>query len=352
MKVFLYRFIHEDQKNFFAKALKGFLWILSFVYVGLSKIAFWLHQHHILKKNILPKPVISIGNLTLGGTGKTPLAGFIVSYLKHKGHEPAILIRGYMAQRGVSDEVELYKEMLPHIPVEQGRNRFEAGIRVLKNYPSVDTFVLDDGFQHWALDRDLDVVSVDATNPFGNGFCLPRGTLREPLSALKRADVIVLTKVDLAKENLLQVYTVLRRNNFHAIFVEAVYEPVKLINLKEVGQDQEVSSLKGVEVALFSAIGNSQAFEKTVLALGAYPKKTFSFLDHHAYTKKDLQHMMKEVRAQNITTFITTQKDAVKLRGLTDLFPNDVKIFALAISMKIVKGEKELEERIDSILRR
>jgi len=352
MKNFLYRFVHEDQKIFFAKALKGFLWILSFIYVGLSKTAFWLHQHHIFKKNVLPKPVISIGNMTLGGTGKTPFAGFIASYLKNKGHEPAILIRGYMVRKGVSDEVELYKEMLPAVHVEQGRNRFEAGIRILKKYPKIDTFVLDDGFQHWALDRDLDIVVVDATNPFGSGFCLPRGTLREPLSALKRADVIVLTKVDLAQENLLSIYTVLRKNNFYAVFAEAVYEPMKLINLKDLGRDEEVSTLKNMKVAVFSAIGNAGAFEKTVGALGARVAKAFSFLDHHVYTKADLHRMISDVCAHNITTLITTQKDAVKLRGLADLFPKDVKIFALAVSLKIVKGEKELEERIDTVLQR
>lgn len=352
MKAFLYRFIRRDEKNFFAKALKGFLWILSFVYIGSSRAIFFLHQHHLLRRNVLPRPVISVGNLTLGGTGKTPLTGAIASHLKSKGHDPAILIRGYMAHQGVSDEVELYKSLLPHVPIEQGRDRFRAGLRALKNDPSVDAFILDDGFQHWALERDLDIVVIDATNPFGNGFCLPRGILREPVSALKRADVIIVTKVDLAQEDLLPMYTILRKNNFHAIFAEAVYEPIKLVNIKDADKSQEVSSLKARDIVLFSAIGNADAFERTVRALGANIKKTFSFLDHHVYTKKDLARIIEEAQWQNVTTLITTQKDAVKLKELVGMCPSDMNIFALTVSLKIIKGEKELEERIHAVLRR
>jgi tetraacyldisaccharide 4'-kinase len=352
MKAFFYHFIQEDQKNFFARIFKGFLWVLSFVYLGLLRFVLWLYQSNLLKRKYLSRPVISIGNLTVGGTGKTPLAGFVAAYLKRKGFEPVILIRGYMAKNGISDEVELYKEIFPGIHIEQGQNRFEAGLKTLTERPRIDAFILDDGFQHWPLNRDVDIVVIDATNPFGNGFCLPRGTLREPLSALKRADIIIITKVDLAKEHLPQIYATLKRNNFHAIFAESVYEPMKLINLKDKGQDKDISTLKNSSVALFSAIGNPQSFEKTVRALGAHVQRAFSFSDHHFYTKADLQKMIHEAQVQNITMLITTQKDAVKLQGLLDLFPKDIELFALAISMKIVKGEKEFEERIHTVLQR
>jgi tetraacyldisaccharide 4'-kinase len=352
MKACLYRFIQQDQKNILAKVLKGFLWLLSLVYLGAVKSICWFYQIKVLPRKYLPRPVISIGNLTLGGTGKTPLTGFVVDALKKKGYTPAILIRGYGATKGFSDEVELYKELLPEICLGQGRNRFTSGLKILKENSKVNVFVMDDGFQHWSLDRDLDIVVVDATNPFGNEFLLPRGILREPLSALKRADIIVLTKVDLAKENCANIYTAVRKNNFHAIFVESIYEPIKLVNLKDRGIDKDILELKGHDVAVFSALGNSQGFEKTIQALGGKVQKAFSFLDHHVYTKADLQKMMDEARAQSIKMFITTQKDAVKLRSLENCFPKDIDFFALAISFKIIKGEKEFKERVDAALRR
>jgi len=351
MKDYLYRFIQEDQKDFFSKALKGFLWAMSFIYLGLSQATRLLYQLNILRTKTLSCPVISIGNLTLGGTGKTPLTGFIAARLEAKGYQPAILTRGYMAKNGISDEVELYREMLPQIHVGQDRNRFAAGQKILGEHPQTNIFLMDDGFQHWRLHRHLDIVVIDATNPFGNGFLIPRGTLREPLQALRRADIIVLTKVDLAKKNLSSLYATLRTNNFHAIFVEAVYEPVKLVNLKDPLKEKELSFLKEIDFALFSAIGNPEGFERTVRALGAEARKTFAFPDHHMYTKSDLEHMIHRAQEENIKTFITTQKDGVKLLGLVDLFAHDIEFFTLAISVKIIKGEEELEERIDAVLR-
>ncbi len=352
MKSFFYHFINEDQKNFPAKVLKGLLWVLSLCYVGTARIIFWLYQNNLLRKNHLPRPVISIGNLTVGGTGKTPLTGFLAAHLKEKGLEPVILIRGYMAENGISDEVELYREILPEVRIVQGRNRFASGTKALSGHCPIDAFILDDGFQHWSIDRDLEIVVIDTTNPFGNGFCLPRGILREPLSALKRADIIVLTKTDLAQEGLRQIYTTVKKNNYHAIIVESIYEPTKLVNLKNRMQDKEISEIKVLPVVLFSAIGNPQAFEKTVGTLGVNVQGAVSFLDHHVYTKEDVHGIIERAQAQNIKTLITTQKDAVKLKDLLVLVPQDVDIFALAVSFKIVKGEKEFEERIHIALSR
>ncbi|MCX5681161.1 MAG: tetraacyldisaccharide 4'-kinase, partial [Candidatus Omnitrophica bacterium] len=352
MKEFLYHFIQEEPKNFLAQILLAVLWVLSAGYFIFSRLIFLGYQLKILRTKSLPRPVISIGNLTFGGTGKTPLTVFVADYLKKKGCEPVVLIRGYMASKGSSDEVALYKEILPQVPVAQGKNRFEAGLKALAQHPKTNVFVLDDGFQHWPLNRNLDIVVIDATDPFGNGFLIPRGGLREPISALKRADIIIIAKVDLGKENLPRVYEAARKNNFHAIFGEAIYAPVKLIDLIDLGADKDISYLLNRGVALCSAIGNPKAFQKSVEALGACVQKTFSFLDHHIYTRGDVEGMIHHGRIHNIKTFVVTQKDAVKLKSFADLFPQGFDLLALAVELKITQGEEEIGQRINSALRR
>lgn len=352
MKRFLYNFVQEEPKNFFAQIVLAVLWVLSVVYFIFSRLIFLAYQIKILPRRQLARPVISIGNLTLGGSGKTPLTALIAKYLKKQGFTPLVLTRGYMATKGVSDEVELYKEILPEVHVAQGRNRFVAGVNALKKFPQTDVFLLDDGLQHWPLKRNLDMAVIDATNPFGNGFLLPRGILREPIYALRRAEVIVITKADLGKKNLPRIYEVVRKNNFHAVFAEAVYEPTKLINLIHPEQDKDTLYLLSREVAVCSAIGNPKAFEKTVESLGACVQKTFIFMDHHVYTRDDVEMMVHYGRIHNVRALIVTQKDAVKLKDFTDVFPRGFDLLALAVEMKITKGEEEIEQRINSALRR
>jgi tetraacyldisaccharide 4'-kinase len=352
MKAFLYNFVQSEPKNFLAQIVLAFLWILSAVYFIFSQLIFLAYKIKILRIRSLPRPVLSIGNLTLGGTGKTPSAIFVARYLKKHGFTPVILIRGYMASKGVSDEVALYKDVLPEIIVEQGKDRFETGANVLRKYPQSDVFVLDDGLQHWPLKRNLDMVVIDATNPFGNGFLIPRGILREPIYALMRADIILITKVDLGKENLPRIYEVVRKNNSRAVFTESVYEPVKLVNLIRPGEDKDILYLLSREVVVCSAIGNPRAFERTVEGLGACIQKTFSFLDHHIYTQSDVEMMIHYGRIHNVKAFIVTQKDAVKLRNFSGLFPRGFDLLALAVELKITQGEEEIEQRINSALRR
>lgn len=352
MKAFFYNFIQEEPKNFLAQIFLALFWVLSAVYFIFSRITFLAYHIGILPKKSLSQPVISIGNLTLGGSGKTPLTAWVAKYLLRKGLAPVVLTRGYMPSKTGSDEVALYKEILSQAQVVQGKKRFNAGTQALEKYPKTDAFILDDGFQHWALKRDLDIVTIDATNPFGSGFLVPRGILREPFFALKRADVIVITKADIGKENIKKIYEIARRNNFHATFVEAIYEPVKLVNLIHAGDDKDIVYLLSREVALCSAIGNPKAFEKTVESLGACIQKTFSFMDHHDYTQSDVETMIHYGRIHNVRAFIVTQKDAVKLKAFANLFPRGFDLLALAVELKVIKGEEEVEQRINSALRR
>jgi len=200
------------------------LGLFSFIYrLGLS-------CHKLLSKpHKLPVKVISIGNITLGGTGKTPAVISVAKAAKNRGLSPCVLTRGYKAKSGgtcfiskgegpfisaadAGDEAYLMAEILRDIPVVKGKNRYEAGLLAMKEYfgkfetpdqtsdrqPEAPVFILDDGFQHWGLQRDIDIVLIDAANPFGNKRLFPEGMLREPLTALKRAHVIILTKSDIA----------------------------------------------------------------------------------------------------------------------------------------------------------
>lgn len=350
IKKYLSDLIVQDRCDVISRFIKGCLRGLSYIYFLGSRCILLCYQTGALRQRYLAKPTISVGNLTLGGTGKTPLVGFLAKMLQQKGRRPAILTRGYMTSKHFSDEVALYCQMLQDIPVEQGKDRVLSSRKALQDHPDINVFLLDDGFQHWKVKRDLDVVTIDTTDAFSNSFLMPRGFLREPLTALKRADVIVLTKVDLAPENLSRVYQQIKANNFHAIFVEAVYQPIKLINLKDPQQCHDPSFLAHKDVCLFSAIGNPKAFKKTVYDLKANIQKAFSFLDHHVYMKEDIERMMLRDRPKKTTIFVTTQKDAVKLEGLLSKVPSHIDLFVLAVEMKIVKGEKELERRIDSVL--
>src|SRR3989344_3685960 len=192
MRKYFYSLMTDRIHTPVAKAIQGVLWLFSILYGVVVRALVLIYKFRLAPSCRLGKPVISIGNITLGGVGKTPLVECVVRFLKDKGLEPVVLIRGYGADKQVgSDEAKLLEESLPGIPVLVGANRVKNA-RDFLTRNAADVFVLDDGFQHWRLRRDLDIVAINATNPFGNRHLLPRGILREPLSALRRADIFVL----------------------------------------------------------------------------------------------------------------------------------------------------------------
>ncbi|MCR4337256.1 MAG: tetraacyldisaccharide 4'-kinase [Candidatus Omnitrophica bacterium] len=344
--------------------IKSLLYGLSFFYrIGLLlvQLSYCWGWH---KQVRLPRPVISVGNITVGGVGKTPLVEFLTRLIKNKyAFRPCILLRGYMGENFLggterkveSDEGMMLKENLPGICIGVGQDRAKIATEFLKN-ESMDVFILDDGFQHWALDRDLDVVVIDATNPFGNGQLLPRGILREPLSALRRADVFVLTKCDMDREHLPLLRSTLQRFNPRAPIIETIHEPVAFKDLID-GSSHPLDELLGQSVAMVSSIGDPAGFEKTLQNLEIPIMRKFSFLDHHPYAKNDMQEIIKGIRQQGITTIVTTQKDAVKLRTFEDILKKEIsqqyfRIFVLQIEIKITREEHELLDRIYSLLPR
>ena len=287
----------------------------------------------------LDAAVVSVGNLSAGGTGKTPMAIWVAERLAARGRRVGLLSRGYGSRPGVpNDEARVIARRLPDVPHEQARERAEGGRRLVAS--GVDVVVLDDGFQHRRLARDLDLVLLDATRPFGLGpppgggapvrALLPRGLLREPPRALARAHAVVLTRVDQAETGALEALEREARSLAPgAVFARARHVPVRLVSsASEPARAPE--SLRGASVDLVSGIAHPEAFERTVEGLGARVVSHRVFPDHHDYGPADL-------RGLGAREVVTTAKDAVKLDGL------GVATWTLEVELAVVHGEEALE---------
>ena len=294
----------------------------------------------------VPIPVISIGNLTLGGTGKTPAVEFFARYLRSHDRRVAILSRGYGSDSGPNDEALLLEENLPDVPHLQGRDRVALAGTALEELES-EVLVLDDGFQHRRLHRDFDIVLIDATRDIFEEYLFPRGLLREPLSNLKRAHAAILTRCDqTASENVQRQLAELGRRFPHLLLATARHVAVELI--REGHETSEPDSLRGRPVIAFCGIGNPGAFRRTLADLGATVLDFKTFDDHYAYARDDVENLRAWAATYPTeTTAVTTQKDWVKLR-IPDLAGRT--LLAVRVGLAFDSGLSELLARLDSIL--
>ena len=265
MKEYLYNLATDKSRGFLASGLKFILLLLSFIYGLIIRILIFILSLDLKRFDIR---VISIGNITVGGTGKTSLVEFISSHLRKKGYRLAILTRGYKRKGADSmgDEPRMLSKNLGDLPVIVDKNRERGAKRAIREYNS-DTVILDDGMQQWHIRKDLEIVTIDALNPFGNGHMLPRGILRQPLAYLKKADIFVLTKTNLTN-NLDGLVSVLNKYNPKALVVESIHYPVGFYDLRKPQELFNVDCFKGKEVALLSGIGDPDSFSKLILSLG------------------------------------------------------------------------------------
>lgn len=290
-----------------------------------------VYNSRLKKVKKLPAKVISIGNLTLGGTGKTPAVIAVAGEARRRGIKPCILTRGYKGTlKGpalvssfmtdpsktslLGDEPVLMGSKLGDIPIVKGRNRYAGGIYALDKIgrDSIDMFILDDGFQHWGLYRDMDILLVDATNPFGNKKLFPEGMLREPLQSIRRADIIVITRADAVNRESLSVTLRCIKQYHHNVAVyTASYKPKVLVSLS--GETRDIDTLKNKKVYLVAGIVNPSYFKYLLHSLGADIVKFKRFRDHYVYTQQDVERIGKEAEG---TEIITTEKDLVKLKEL------------------------------------
>lgn len=275
-----------------------------------------LYDRGLLRARDLARPAISVGNLTTGGTGKTPVVRWLVERLRERGHRPAVLIRGYRAAAGVSDEAELLRAALTapgqRDPVIVDADRLAGARRALQADPAIDLFVLDDGFQHRRARRALDLVLIDATAPWDAARLLPRGMLREPKSSLARADAIVLTRCDLADEAALRHLEAEAARRAPGAPVVRCRHAIGAVRQPD-GSPAE--ALPDRRVVAFSGIGNPAAFEALLTRGGATLVEARRFADHHAYTPGDVDALRRLARGLD-ATLITTAKDAVRLAAV------------------------------------
>jgi len=270
-----------------AAAVRALTWAASKPYGWLMRLRRWAYRAGLLPARSARAPVICVGNLTTGGTGKTPMAAWIVERLKEHGRRPAILLRGYKAAAGRSDEAELLRRTVGAAVIVNA-DRVAAAEAACAD--GADVLIMDDGLQHLRLRRDLDVVLIDATNPFGFGHCLPRGLLREPLSALRDVRALVVTRSDqIEPEALADLRLRLARAAPKAIVCTAVHEPVGIIDAA--GRRLPVSDLAGAEVCAFCGIANPEAFFATLDGAGARVLAKLAFDDHVAYGRAILDRI-------------------------------------------------------------
>ncbi len=341
--------VRGEETGFFAHMIKWVLWFFSMIYAAVVRLIVWSYKKGILKHKALPCKVISIGNITLGGSGKTPLVEWIVRFYQQKGKSPAVLTRGYSLKKGIYDEARLLERDLQGVAVAIGRDRFAQGMKTLQQQ-SVDVFVMDDGFQHWALHRDLNIVTIDSTFPFGNGVVIPGGFLREPLSALKRADIFVLTKVDLARSQTGWISERLKAIHPRALVIETIHEPQGLVNARNPQDKKNLSWLDGKAIGYVCAIGSPESFEHALVNLEAKVEKRFVFRDHHVYSEQDIRQMNQACLESQIFHLVTTAKDIVKLNQYLLCFDDRIDIFTLEVQLTIIKGREAFEERIFTLL--
>ncbi|HNG96119.1 MAG TPA: tetraacyldisaccharide 4'-kinase [Acidobacteriota bacterium] len=308
---------------------RSWLYVPGKLYEFGVRLRLALYETGYLKPKALSNPVISVGNITLGGTGKTPLVEFIARYLTGEGHEVAILTRGYARQdrrqprvvvsdgtqicatlAEAGDEPLMLARRLSGVKVVVGKNRYANGTWLEANQ-ACEVHLLDDGFQHVQLQRDLNLLVLDATDPFGGGEMVPFGRLREPLYALKRADAIIVTRADQAFDED-ELRWILNECGVDVPLIFSFHEVTGVYQLKD-GKPQAQRSLAGKAVGVVSALGNPDRFEHDVATLGAKIVFRKHLRDHHGYSQKDVSEIVSAAQLAGAERLVTTEKDAVKL---------------------------------------
>ncbi|MCS6849670.1 MAG: tetraacyldisaccharide 4'-kinase [Gemmataceae bacterium] len=322
---------------------RGLLTALSLPYSWAVRIRNRLYDLGWKASHRAPVPVVSVGNLTLGGTGKTPCVEYVAAFYRRRGLRPAILSRGYGASDGRNDEFLVLEENLPDVPHLQGTDRVQLAAVACEELES-DILILDDGFQHRRLARDLDIVVIDATNPWGFGRLFPRGLLREPPAGLGRAHIIVLTRCNQATRP--SVEEVRRRIACLAPgrpVVQSVHLPEILVNSERA--TRPITDLIDRPVAAFAGIGNPEGFRRTLADLGARLRAFRGFPDHHVYTRRDVEDLRawaRQLPADGLV--LTTQKDLVKLQ-LNRLAERE--LWALRIRLHLTWGQELLDRKLE-----
>ena len=368
------------QQKILATPLRFLLTPLRWLYTASVQLRNILYTRGVIKARRLPCRVISVGNIVVGGTGKTPAVIAIAKHLQREGVSVAILLRGYkrhggkkMSRRLMSslplrekvtivsdgekvcasaiesgDEAQMMARYLSGVPILVGKCRYLAGQVALERF-KVDVLLLDDGFQHRQLARDVDILTIPATHPFGSPEkLLPAGTLREPPSALKRADLILLTHTD-TPDISTHIKKLVKSLAPNALILESIHQPIHCYPLGVDGQRNllnenrlprtdtyDIKELKGKRVLAVCGIGNPDAFVVTLMRCAVASVELLEFPDHHVYTEIDKQHIHTAFQETGADLIVTTQKDEQKLAGVVE--NSGLPIVVLAVALVVTEG--------------
>ena len=321
---------------------------LSVPYTMVIRARNFAYDLGLLPSRVLPVRSVCVGNLTAGGTGKTPAVAWIARFFARRGVSTAIVRRGYRkgrsreASRTPSDETEVLHLQVPEgVRVIENPDRVAAAREAAAD--GVQLVVLDDGFQHRRARRDLDVVLIDATDPFGGGHVLPWGLLREPVQGLQRAQVVVISRADQvtpAERNALAA----RLRSLHpgAALVVAVHAPRRLVCAADLAR-LDLKQLVGKRVRAFAGIAQPEAFFRTLEDLGAHVEVRRSFPDHHDYRRQQVEELLRSPGP----TWVTTEKDWVKVRHLMAEPPS---LWVLGVELEFVSGRDDLEAALNRVI--
>ncbi len=330
--------ISGRKKGAAAKGLLGVLRAFEEGYRGVLAARGRLYRAGLITQRRAPLRVISVGNITVGGTGKTPLVAKIARGLAGRKKKVAIVTRGYgpKVRRGEADEVILLRQLCPEAHLVVDSNKWRGCVRARREY-GASVAVLDDGFQHVRLARDLDIVTVDATNPFGFGHLLPRGLLRETPEALSRADVVVVTRADLVEDDELE--SLMKKLGSLAGEKKPVcttrHAPRAL--RQPGGKSCGLELLEGKPVGAFSSVANPYAFGLTMRGLGYRVVFSKKFPDHHRFTREELHDAFARAKTRGAAAVVATEKDGVKLPGD---FEAPLPLYLLSVELEFMKGER------------
>jgi len=376
LETFILEVIFEERRGARAAAMRASLHGLSKLFTFLVKGRRWLYNVRILRDSTLGVQVIAIGNLTVGGTGKTPVVERFARELRDAGRNVAILSRGYRSKpkpfhEWLRDKILLREDTTPPRVVSDGKSllldsemagdephmlasnlkdvvvlvdkdRVKSGRYAIEKF-GCDTLLLDDGFQYWKLrGRRHDVVLVDRQQPFGNEYLLPRGTLREPPSHLARANTIFITKSDGKTEGLRRR---IEQINSAAAIIECVHDPLYLEDVFS-GQRHQIDSLKGRKVASLCGIAQPESFEHGLVHIGAELVYTKRFADHHRFTQQEVLNAINRSKKRQAELIVTTQKDAVRFPKLDR---RDLSILFMRVEIKIVSGADDFRDCVRKI---
>lgn len=294
----------------------------------------------------IPVPVVGVGNLTLGGTGKTPMVEWIARWLRRRGVRVTVVSRGYGAEAGArNDEAAELEQRLPDVPHVQNPDRVAGALMAVEEF-DCQAILLDDAFQHRRIGRDLDVVLLDASEPFGFGHVFPRGTLREPLAGLRRAHVVVLSRAAmLSPAQREAIREEVRRLTPDAAWAEVTHAPQALCNAR--GEEKPLSSLAGLPVAAFCGVGNPAGFRHTLEICGYRVIGFREFADHYRYARADVESLLGWANELDVAAVLCTHKDLVKL-GIDQL--GNRPLWAVTIALEFLAGQSLLEAKLAGLL--